>query len=173
MADISKIKLPDGTTYNLKDTTKLEKITNEWNREIAFGSSGILKIGAFPVYDTNITVEIQTTTNCTYNGILIIAAQNNVIQQASVYGDYADTIGSNLFIKPSSTSDKIVEIYFKPPSYSKNLIHIRCLAPASRIDTSTLIQNVSAVPSTATLKPTNLSAKINDDTKINSLFTLI
>ena len=103
---------------------KLDKTTYEVNKTINFGSSGVLYVGKFKVYDTNITCEITSTTSVTYSGKLVIATQNYVIAQMTVYGDAANTVTPNFFVKPSTTSDPYVEVYFKPSSYSKNVVHI-------------------------------------------------
>ncbi len=139
---------------------KLDKTTYEVNKTINFGSSGVLYVGKFKVYDTNVTCEVTSTTNVTYSGKLVIATQNNVIQQMTVYGDAANTVAPNFFIKPSTTSDPYIEIYFKPASWSKNVIHI--YGSAISAEPTNVCTNVSAVPSTATLKPTNaLNSKAN------------
>lgn len=139
---------------------KLDKTTYEVNKTIEFGSSGVLYIGKFKVYDTNVTCEVTSTTNVTYSGKLVIATQNNVIQQMTVYGDAANTVAPNFFIKPSTTSDPYIEIYFKPASWSKNVVHI--YGSAILVEPTNVCTSVSAVPSTATLKPTNaLNSKAN------------
>ena len=132
---------------------KLDKTTYEVNKTIEFGSSGVLYIGKFKVYDTNVTCEVTSTTNVTYSGKLVIATQNNVIQQMTVYGDAANTVAPNFFIKPSTTSDPYIEIYFRPASWSKNVVHI--YGSAISAEPTNVCTNVSSVPSTATLKPTN------------------
>lgn len=132
---------------------KLDKTTYEVNKTIEFGSSGVLYIGKFKVYDTNVTCEVTSTTNVTYSGKLVIATQNNVIQQMTVYGDAANTVAPNFFIKPSTTSDPYIEVYFKPSSWSKNVVHI--YGSAISAEPTNICTSVSAVPSTATLKPTN------------------
>ena len=139
---------------------KLDKTTYEVNKTIEFGSSGVLYIGKFKVYDTNVTCEVTSTTNVTYSGKLVIATQNNVIMQMTVYGDAANTVAPNFFIKPSTTSDPYIEIYFKPASWSKNVVHI--YGSAISAEPTNVCTSVSAVPSTATLKPTNaLNSKAN------------
>ena len=132
---------------------KLDKTTYEVNKTINFGSSGVLCVGKFKVYDTNVTCEITSTTSVTYSGKLVIATQNNVIQQMTVYGDAANTVAPNFFIKPSTTSDPYIEVYFKPSSWSKNVIHIYGSAIAEA--PTDVCTNVSAVPSTATQQPIN------------------
>lgn len=139
---------------------KLDKTTYEVNKTINFGSSGVLYVGKFKVYDTNITCEITSTTSVTYSGKLVIATQNYVIAQMTVYGDAANTVAPNFFVKPSTTSDPYIEVYFKPSSYSKNVVHIYGSAIAA--EPTNVCTNVSAIPSTATSKPTNaLDSKAN------------
>lgn len=139
---------------------KLDKTAYEVNKTIDFGSSGVLYVGKFKVYDTNVTCEVTSTTNVTYSGKLVIATQNNVIQQMTVYGDAANTVAPNFFIKPSTTSDPYIEIYFKPASWSKNVVHI--YGSAIEAEPTNVCTNVSAIPSTATSKPTNaLNSKAN------------
>lgn len=139
---------------------KLDKTTYEENKTIDFGSTGVLKIGKFKVYDTNVSCEITSTTSVTYSGKLVIATQNYVIQQMTVYGDAANTIAPNIFVKPSTTSDPYIEIYFKPAGWSKNVIHI--YGSGIQEAPTGVCTNVSAVPSTATQKPINaLNGKAN------------
>ncbi len=147
---------------------KLDKTTYEVNKTINFGSSGVLYVGKFKVYDTNITCEITSTTSVTYSGKLVIATQNYVIAQMTVYGDAANTVTPNFFVKPSTTSDPYVEVYFKPSSYSKNVVHIYGSAIAA--EPTNVCTNVSAVPATATSKPTNAlnsKANLNEDNEFN------
>lgn len=132
---------------------KLDKTTYEVNKTIAFGSSGVLYVGKFKVYDTNVTCEVTSTTDVTYSGKLVIATQNYVIKQMTVYGDAANTVAPNFFIKPSTTSDPYIEVYFKPASWSKNVVHI--YGSEIKAEPTNVCTNVPSVPSTATLKPKN------------------
>lgn len=132
----------------------------EVKKTIDFANSGALCIGKFKVYGTNITCEITSTTDVTYSGKLVIATQNYVIKQMTVYGDAANTVAPNIYIKPSTNSDPYVEVYFKPTNWSKNVIHIYGSAIAA--EPTNVCTNVSAIPSTATSKPTNaLNSKAN------------
>lgn len=132
---------------------KLDKTTYEVNKTIEFGRDGALYVGKFKVYDTNVTCEVTSTTDVTYSGKLVIATQNYVIRQMTVYGDAANTVAPNFFIKPSTTSDPYIEVYFKPASWSKNVVHIY----GSKIEAepTDVCTNVPSVPATATLKPKN------------------
>lgn len=141
---------------------KLDKTTYEVNKTIDFGSSGALYVGKFKVYDTNVTCEVTSTTNVTYSGKLVIATQNYVIAQMTVYGDAANTVAPNFFIKPSTTSNPYIEVYFKPSSWSKNVVHI--YGSNIQAEPTNVCTNVPSVPSTATSKPTNaLNSKANLD----------
>jgi hypothetical protein len=132
----------------------------EVKKNIDFGDSGALYIGKFKVYDTNVTCEITSTTSVTYSGKLVIATQNYAITQMTVYGDAANTVTPNIFIKPSSESDPYIEVYFKPASWSKNVIHI--YGSAIMEAPTDVCTNVSAVPTTATQQPINaLNSKAN------------
>lgn len=147
----------DGTfamTSDIPDVSgKLDKTTYEVNKTIDFGSSGVLYVGKFKVYDTNVTCEVTSTTNVTYSGKLVIATQNYVIAQMTVYGDAANTVAPNFFVKPSTTSNPYIEVYFKPSSWSKNVVHI--YGSNIQAEPTNVCTNVPSVPSTATLKPKN------------------
>ena len=132
---------------------KLDKTKYEVNKTINFGQNGALYIGKFKVYDTNVTFEITSTTSVTYSGKLVIAAQNYVISEAKVYGDAANTVTPNIYIKPSTTSDPYIEVYFKPESWSKNVVHI--YGSNIQAEPTNVCTNEPSIPSTATLKPKN------------------
>lgn len=141
---------------------KLDKTTYEVNKTINFGQDGALYIGKFNVYDTNVTCEVTSTTDVTYSGKLVIATQNYVISEMTVYGDAANTVAPNFYIKPSTTSDPYIEVYFKPSSWSKNVVHI--YGSNIQAEPTDVCTNVPSVPSTATSKPTNaLNSKANLD----------
>lgn len=134
------------------DSKKLDKVTVDIRKEINFGSTGKLLIGKFKVYDTQVTVDITATTSKTYSGRLVIATQNYYVKSTTVYGDADNAIAPAIFIKPCSPDDQYIEVYFSPQSWSKNVIHVY----GSNIrGTSDICTNVTAVPETATLKPTN------------------
>ena len=139
---------------------KLDKTTYEVNKTIEFGRDGALYVGKFKVYDTNVTCEVTSTTDVTYSGKLVIATQNYVIKQMTVYGDAANTVAPNFYVKPSTTSDPYIEVYFKPSSWSKNVVHI--YGSEIKAEPTDVCTNVPSVPSTATLKPKNaLDSKAN------------
>lgn len=136
---------------------KLDKTTYEFNKELNLGSSGKVCIGKFPMYDSNITVTINSTTNTTYHGVLVIATQNintslGGTYKAVVYGDASNTLTSSIKIQYLNGSN-VFAVYIDLPGWSKNLMHIQCSAlKAAPTDIATM---VDAIPSTATIVPTN------------------
>lgn len=143
-----------------------QKTTYEWNNEISFGSSGKLCVGKFVMYDSAVVVEINATTNTTYHAILVIATQNHGTSsggtiKATVYGDATNTISPNIKIYSHPANDGLVEVYFSPTGYSKNLVHIQAQGLSNRGTVSyselafDICTSVASIPSTATLVPTN------------------
>lgn len=122
----------------------------EYNKQKSFGESGYLYIGKFPIYDTNITVDISSTTSTTYSGKLVIACQNYAVLKASVFGDYSNMVTPNIYYRKV---DNTVEIYFKPTAWSKNVIHIT--GCGIRGEVTHVCENISTIPSDATLQPEN------------------
>jgi len=139
------------------DSTKLPKTTYEYNKEVTFGSSGKLLIGKFPCYDSNVTITINATTSVTYHCTAVLATQNINTSGGGVfkwetYDDASNTITPNLYAKYVSGSN-VVEIYFSPSSWSKNLVHIQCVALAAA--PTNICESVSSIPSEATRQPSN------------------
>ena len=142
----------------------LPKTTYEWNKEIAFSNTGKLCIGKFPMYDSNLTVEIKATTSKTYSAILVIATQNVKNTQlgtltANVYGDPNNDVGKNIYIEHVSGSN-MIGVYFSPEARSKNLIHIQAVALNTNANygstaATDICTNVASIPTPATKQPTN------------------
>ena len=142
--------------------TKLEKTTYEWNKEVSFGSSGYLKIGSFAMYDSNVTIEINSTANTTYHGTLVIATQNvtsssiGSVHVVKVYDDPTGVIAESLRIVWTNGS-RNYDIYFVPSNWSKNLIHIQALGLYGYSDICTA--QAGTPPTTTTgLEPINVLA---------------
>lgn len=142
----------------------LPKTTYEWNKEIAFSNTGKLCIGKFPMYDSNLTVEIKATTSKTYSAILVIATQNVKNTElgtltATVYGDPNNDVGKNIYIDHVNGSN-MIGVYFSPEAWSKNLIHIQAVALNTNANygstaATDICTNVASIPATATKQPTN------------------
>ena len=140
----------------------LPKTTYEWNKEISFGNSGYLKIGSFPMYDTNITIDINATTSKTYHGTVVIATQNvSTTSMGSqhiihVYDDPTGNIAASLRIVWTSGS-RNYDIYFIPQSWSKNFIHIRALGNYMDGATDICVSQTGTAPATTSgLEPVNI-----------------
>ena len=115
------------------NSSYLPKLAYEWNKSYnAGGTAGYLLIGSFPMYDSNLTIDIDSTTSTTYHGTVVIATQNvsetsiGSSHTITVYGDPTGTISEALRVVWNSGS-RNYNIYFVPATWSKNLIHIRAL----------------------------------------------
>ena len=134
---------------------KLDKLTYEWNKSISFGNSGYLKIGEFTMYDTNITIDIDSTANTTYHATVVIATQNvssssiGSVHVVNVYGDASNTITPNIRVVWNSGSN-IYTVYFVPSAWSKNLIHIRAIGLNAATVESTICASMTGTAPTST-----------------------
>ena len=153
----------DGTTGKvIKDSgvspnTYLPKVTYEYNKELGLGSNGKVCIGKFPMYDSNITVDINSTTHTTYHGTLVIATQSinttgGGTYKAVVYGDATNTITPAIRIEYLSGSN-VFSVYINLPGWSKNLIHIKFIS--SKGAPTNIVELATEIPATATIIPTN------------------
>lgn len=145
------------TEVNTKLNAKLNKLTYEWNKEYsAGGTAGYLLIGSFPMYDTNVTIDIDATTNTTYHGTVVIATQNvsetsiGSAHTITVYGDPTGTISDAIKVVWTSGS-RNYNVYFVPSTWSKNLIHIRAIGQyMDTIDESKICTQFTAGTAPAT-----------------------
>lgn len=84
------------------------------------------------MYDSNLTIDIDSTTNTTYHGTVVIATQNvsetsiGSAHTITVYDDPTGTISDAIRVVWTSGS-RNYNVYFAPATWSKNLIHIRAL----------------------------------------------
>ena len=118
---------------NIITNTYLPKLTYEWNKSYnAGGTAGYLLIGSFPMYDSNVTIDIDSTTTTTYHGTVVIATQNvsetsiGSAHTITVYGDPTGAISDAIRVVWKSGS-RNYSVYFVPSTWSKNLIHIRAI----------------------------------------------
>lgn len=114
---------------------KLDKTTYEYNKELAIGSTGKVLVGKFPMYDSNVTISVSSTTNTTFYGTLVIATQNindshGGTYVANVYNDPTGTL-SSAFVVKYPTNSRVFEVYCNFPSWSKNLVHIQAVSLSS------------------------------------------
>lgn len=169
-ATATELNYMDGVTSAVQTqlNSKLGKTTYEYNMELSMGGSGYVCIGKFPMYDSNVSVEIKSTTNTTYHGTLIIASQNinttgGGTYTAKIYGDADNSLTGSIKIHYGSGSN-VFSVYAALPTWSKNLLHIQCAnLPSAPSD---IVTSVSSIPSNATIVPTN-ALKVQLDTKAN------
>ena len=149
-----------GNVDGLQDAldARLEKTTYETSKELACGSNGKVCLGKFSAYDTNITIEINSTTDSTYHATIIIQSQNiaanstNGTVTCRVYGDADDHVTDLLTIfRPYGSADRFIEVYANLPGWSKNLIHVQAVNLQSGGMTDVLT-SVSSIPTSITGK---------------------
>jgi len=156
MPEITKIRVAS-TDYDVRDTSKLEKITYEYNKEVTVGTSAsTICIGKFPCATTNIAVDIDMVGGSTvYQGTLVVAANGvNTSAGGSVTaqleGDAKNNLTSNIYYHYVSGSN-VIPIYLTAPANARVILHIKCVSPASA---PTAIATTETKPSTATKNPT-------------------
>jgi hypothetical protein len=132
---------------------KLDKTTYEVSKELPLSENGLVCLGKFGAYDTNITIDIDSTTSLTYHATIVIQTQNVYANDSSrgaascyVYGDADNHITPLLSVfYPHGSASRQVEVYAALPPYSKNLVHVRCVAISTGGMTDVLT-GVSAIP---------------------------
>lgn len=147
----------------------LEKTTYEKSAELACGSNGLVCLGKFGAYDTNITIELNSTTSATYHATIVIWSQNVVANGTGggvgcyVYDDADNHITPLLSVfRPYGSASRQIEVYANLPGWSKNLVHIQGVALSDGGMTDVLT-SVSSIP-------TSIDGKIKV-TPINVLTT--
>ena len=102
------------------------------------------------MYNSNVTVNISSTTNTTYHATLVIATQNiNTAKGgsyvATVYGDEDNKLTNIIQVHYSSGSN-IFSIYISLSALSKNLLHIQAAGLAGEpTNIATLIDTIPTV----------------------------
>lgn len=158
-ASATELNYVSGVTSKIQTQLdgKLSKTTYEYNAELTLGKDGKVCIGRFPMYDSNISVEIKSTTNKAFNGTLIIATQNinttgGGTYSATVFGDASNTLTDAIRIH-YGTGSNVFSVYIDLPSWSKNLVHVQCAALKGT--PTNIATSVSEIPSEATIVPKN------------------
>lgn len=131
---------------------KLDKTTYEESKELALGSNGKVCLGKFGAYDTNITIEINSTTSTTYHATIVIHSQNVVANGTGgtvgcyVYDDADNHITPLISVfRPYGSASRQIEVYADLPGWSKNLVHVQGVAISTGGMTDVLT-SVSAIP---------------------------
>ena len=130
----------------------LEKTTYEKSAELACGSNGLVCLGKFGAYDTNITIELNCTTSTTYHATIVIHSQNVVANGTGgtvgcyVYDDADNHVTPLLSVfRPYGSANRQIEVYANLPGWSKNLVHIQGVALSDGGMTNVLT-SVSSIP---------------------------
>ena len=130
----------------------LEKTTYEKSAELACGSNGLVCLGKFGAYDTNITIELNSTTSQTYHATIVIWSQNVVANGTGgavgcyVYGDADNHITPLITVfRPYGSASRQIEVYASLSGWSKNLVHVQCVALSDGGMTDVLT-SVSSIP---------------------------
>lgn len=142
----------DKNAHNSLFNQKLDKLSFEYRKEIAFGEIIKSRIGKFGVNNSLIVVEITAAGYGSHSGKLVIVTNDYAVAKASVYGDADNVVARNIYIKPSSAADPYVEVYYNPVQNSKTIVHLYGHGVSSH---SNLFEEVQTIPSAATLEPTN------------------
>lgn len=132
---------------------KLAKTTYEESKELALADQGKVCLGKFGAYDTNITIELNSTTHLTYHATIVIQSQNiysNNSQKGSascyVYDDADNHITPLISVfYPHGSASRQIEVYADLPTYSKNLVHVQGIGIADGGMTDVLT-SVSEIP---------------------------
>lgn len=131
---------------------RLEKTTYEKSAELACGSNGIVCLGKFGAYDTNITIELNSTTDTTYHATIVIHSQNVVANGTAgtvgcyVYGDADNHITPLISVfRPYGSASRQIEVYANLAGWSKNLVHVQAVALSDGGMTDVLT-SVSSIP---------------------------
>lgn len=110
------------------------------------------------MYDTNVTIQISTTTSSTYSGTLVIATQNinnshGGNAKVVVYGDPTGTLSQALTVIYPQTS-RIFEVYGAFSGWSKNIVHIQAVGLQGAA--TNILDSVTSIPTENSLTVTNL-----------------
>lgn len=131
---------------------KVRKTTYEATAELACGSNGKVCLGKFGAYDTNITIELNSTTSTTYHATIVIHSQNVVANGTggsvgcNVYGDADNHITPLISVfRPYGSANRQIEVYADLPGWSKNLVHIQGVAISTGGMTDVLT-SVNSIP---------------------------
>lgn len=137
---------------------KLEKTTYEKSAELACGSNGKVCLGKFGAYDTNITIELNSTTHETYHATIVIHSQNVVANGTGgtvgcyVYGDADNHVTPLISVfRPYGSASRQIEVYASLAGWSKNLVHVQAVALSDGGMTD-ILTSVSEIPTAITGK---------------------
>jgi hypothetical protein len=145
---------------------KLDKTTYEASKELALGSNGKVCLGKFGAYDTNITIELNSTTHTTYHATIVISTQNVVSNGTGgtvgcyVYDDADNHITPLVSVfRPYGSASRQIEVYADLPGWSKNLVHVQgvAISDGGMTDVLTSVDTIpTAIDGKITVTPINV-----------------
>lgn len=122
---ISSLDLVSGfNTSNeiYKNGQPLAQLPKEYAMQVNTGSAEeYIHIGSFPIYDTNITVDISCSSTSTLTGRVVFPCTNHVVNTPYVYGDPYRELSSRLFY---SLQNNTIDLYFRAPTYQKMMYKV-------------------------------------------------
>lgn len=125
----------------------LAKLPKEYAMQVNTGGTAeYIHIGSFPIYDTNITVDISCTATSTFTGRVVFPCTNHVVNTPYVYGDPYRELSSRLFY---SLQNNTIDLYFQAPEYQK-LMYKVWYDTAGDAEPTVDGSRLSTLPSTAT-----------------------
>lgn len=146
------ISLTKGNVTSALGYTPLQKLTYEETKELACGSNGKVCLGKFGAYDTNITIDIDSTTSTTCHATIVIHSQNVVANGTGgtvgcyVYGDADNHITPLISVfRPYGSASRQIEVYANLPGWSKNLVRVRAVA-LSTGEMTDVLTSVDTIP---------------------------
>ena len=136
-----------GESEELVSESQLAQLPKEYAVQVNTGSTvEYIHIGSFPVYDTNITVDISCTATSILTGRVVLSCTNHVINTAYVYADPYRELSSKLFY---SLQNNTIDLYFQAPEYQK-LMYKVWYDTAGDAEPTVDGTRLSTLPSTAT-----------------------
>lgn len=130
-----------------RNNQALAQLPKEYAVQVNTGSvEEYIHIGSFPIYDTNITVDISCTATSTLTGRVVFPCTNHVINTPYVYGDPYRELSSRLFY---SLQNNTIDLYFRAPTYQKMMYKV-WYDTAGDAEPTVDGTRLSALPATAT-----------------------
>lgn len=179
------VTLTSSAVTNALGYTPLEKTTYEKSAELACGSNGKVCLGKFGAYDTNITIELNSTTSKTYHATIVIHSQNVVANGTGgtvgcyIYDDADNNITPLITVfRPYGSASRQIEVYANLPGWSKNLVHVQAVALSTggMTDVLTSVDTIpTAIDGKIEITPVNVltnsflgkTAKASDSDKLD------
>ncbi len=164
-----KTKIIEAITEDVDaDLLYVKKLPYEWKKMFNIVNNGrdlanngtttsVIKIASIKHWSSTkeflFSCDISMTNRSVYHGTLVLTNRTTMV--ASLYGDPTGVLASRIYIVPKTWSNEVVDgeevdVFFDVEDYEKIAFHIK-----STNDAADVLTAVSAVPSEATVRPTN------------------